>query len=86
MWDIIEFFKNLWDIVTAVVETIVLTAERIDSITFEDNGLTRYLGYARYVMGDLLYGLFTTSVLIALGLSLWTLVMKGIGLLRNFLP
>lgn len=86
MTAISNFLSQLFELISNVVHIIQTTANNIDSITFNDTVFATYLGYARYVMGDPLYSLFTTVILIAIGISLWSYLLKGIGMLKNLLP
>jgi hypothetical protein len=68
---LIEFLKNISTLISASYDLLTNTAHRIDSVNFNETVFHEYLGYAAYVMGQPLYGLFITTVLIAIGLSLW---------------
>lgn len=82
----IDIVKEIFDTVQATVETLTTTCRRIESIDFEDSSILTWLGYAHYAMGTPLYVLFTTVVLIGLGVSLWSFMLKGIMYLRSLLP
>lgn len=85
--DLIEFAKQLYELVVSLLQIISSTADRLDSITFEDGSMIlNYLGYAKYVMTTPLYSLFTSIVLISLGVTVWTYLLKGLGYLKNILP
>jgi hypothetical protein len=83
MFDIV---KEIYDLISGTIETFNTTCERIESISFEDSEIYTWLGYAHYVMGSPLYELFTSVMLIGVGVSLWTFLLKGIGYIKNLLP
>jgi uncharacterized protein YfbU (UPF0304 family) len=84
--NIFELYDVIKDTLTKLVDTIVKTTEVIDSINFDGMVIVPYLGYARYVMGDVLYVTLTSLLIIGVGVTLWTYVLKGIGYLKNLLP
>lgn len=81
----IDFFKSIVELITNLVTTISGTADRIDEITFEGSVFVDYLGYAKYAMGAPLYTLFTSIILIAIGVSLWSYLVKGVMYIRGLL-
>lgn len=81
----IEILDQLIDTISATIETLNNTCVRIDSIEFEDSLFSVYLGYAHYALGTPLYVLFTTVVLISLGVSLWSFILRFIMFLRQML-
>jgi hypothetical protein len=83
---LIEFFQNVVALVGSVITILIDTASNIDSINFETSVFNDYFGYARYCMGETLYMLLTTVVLIAVGVTIWSYLLKGIGMLKNLLP
>lgn len=81
-----EFFQNIVTIIQTVIQTIADTAKNIDGIKFEGTAFSDWLGYARYGMGSPLYTLFTVVILISIGISIWTFLLKGISYLKSILP
>lgn len=81
-----EFFQEVVNFIYSVLNIIATTADNIDTIKFESTVFADWMGYARYAMGDPLYILFTTTILISIGVTLWTYLIKGIGYLRGMLP
>lgn len=81
-----EFLQQIVELANAVLETIQNTVEMLDSITFDEGFVRDYLGYAKYVLGTPLYTLLTTVILIGLGVTLWTYLLKGITYLKSLLP
>lgn len=77
---------KLIDILEDMISTIDSTADAIDSITFKDSFFSDYLGYVRYVLGDTFYLLFSSVVLISLGIGLFTTFLRGWQLIRSLLP
>lgn len=86
MNDILELFDKVVWLLNQVIQTIIDTSDRIDSINFDDSVFANYLGYAKYAMGTSLYALFTTVILISIGVTLWVYLLKGIGYIKNILP
>jgi hypothetical protein len=82
----LEILNEIYELVTGTIETLTTTCQRIESISFEDSGIYTWLGYAHYVMGSPLYELFTSVMLIGVGVTLWTYLLKGIGYIKNLLP
>lgn len=81
-----EFLYRLVQLLWLSIEAIQNTTKELDKITFTDTTMKDYLGYARYAMGTPLYTLFSSVILIAVGVTLWTYMLKGIGYLKNLLP
>lgn len=85
--DFVEFLYRILELLGLAIGVINDTAARLDSIDFNNDFVfVHYLGYAKYVMGTPLYTLFTTVILIAIGVTLWTYLLKGIGYLKHLLP
>ena len=84
--DFLQIIDNIVQLISDVIEIITTTATNIDSITFTNTVFHEYLGYAKYAMGSTLYGLFTTVILISIGVTLWSYLLKGIGMIKNLLP
>lgn len=82
----IDFFQNIVDIITNVISIIANTADNIDTIKFNSTAFADWLGYARYAMGDPLYIMFTTTILISIGVTLWTYLLKGVEMIKSLLP
>ena len=82
----IDFLKDAVDLINTSSDVMADTCSRIDSITFEGLTINKWLGYAHYVMGTPLYMLFSTVVLISLGLMLWKWTIRGITMLFELLP
>jgi hypothetical protein len=82
----LEFLSNIVSLIKGIIDTIVNTSDRIDSIKFDNTEFANWLGYARYAMGDSLYILFTTTVLISIGATIWGYITKGIAAIRGLLP
>lgn len=81
-----DFLTKTAETIGRCVDAFTGTCRRIDSVTFTDMALNDWLGYAHYVMGTPLYTLFSTVLLIAIGITIWTYVLKGIKLLLSILP
>lgn len=82
----IEFFQEIGLLINGTTQVLCETCERIDSITFQDNFFTQYLGYTHYVLGTPLFTLLTSVILIGIGISIWTYLLKGIDYIRNLIP
>jgi hypothetical protein len=83
---VLDVLGSFIEFLTGLIQIISDTASNIDHITFEKSLFKDYMGYAHYAMGTPLYTLFTTIILIAIGVTLWTYILKGIGMIRNLLP
>lgn len=86
MFDVLNVLKELYDLIVGTVETLNQTCDCINSISFDNSEIYQWLGYAHYVMGDPLYQLFTTVMLVGVGVTLWTYLLKGIAYLKSLLP
>jgi hypothetical protein len=84
--DSLEFLERLFNLLVSVGESIDETSRQLYSIDFQNNIFTEYMGYFRYVVGDTNYILFTTVLLIAIGISLWKYVIQGFSYIKSFLP
>lgn len=82
-YDLVQFIDKIVEILLMVVETTDKTADLLNGIEFQENAFTHYLGYARYVMGAPLWYLFTTVLLIPIGVTIWVYALKGIGYIKN---
>jgi hypothetical protein len=83
---VIGFFQDIVTLIWNLIDTLVSTSIRIDSIRFDNTEFAHWMGYARYAMGDTLYVLFTTTILISIGASMWSYLLKGIAMLKGLLP
>lgn len=82
----IDFLQGIVTLISDFVSIMISTANNIDTIEFETTAFADWLGYARYVMGDPLYIMFTTSVLISIGVTMWVYLLKGIEMIKSLLP
>lgn len=82
----IGFLASIVQLINQTIDIIINTTDRIDEITFDNTAFAEWLGYARYAMGDPLYILFTSVILISIGVTLWTYLLKGISYIRSILP
>jgi hypothetical protein len=83
---ILEIFQELWNLVITGSSTLNETCVRLKQIDFNNIPFTHWLGYAHYMLGTPLYTMFTSVVLISLGISLWTYTLKGIGYIKSLIP
>lgn len=83
---LISLYDTIVDDITILTTTLTTTISYIDSINFEDNGVTDFLGYARFLFGDVNYIALCTFFIAGLGLTMWVVVLKIIGLIKNLLP
>jgi hypothetical protein len=83
---LIGFLASIVALIKETISVIVNTTDRIDAIKFDNTAFAEWLGYARYAMGDPLYILFTSVILISIGVTLWTYLLKGIGYIKTILP
>ena len=80
-----SFFTKLYYLIVDILGIMSDTANRIDAVQFDGSAITTYLGYAHYAMGNL-YTVFTSVILIAIGLAIWGALLKGVGYIKNLLP
>ena len=81
-----EFLSKVIEIITHVMTVIATTADNINSIQFSGSLIADYFGYFAYICGTTLYALYTTVLLISIGVALWVYVLKGIAMLKELLP
>jgi hypothetical protein len=82
----LDFLANIVSLISSFIDTIFNTTTRINSIQFDNTVFTDWMGYARYAMGDPLYIMFTTTILISIGVTMWGYITKGIAAIRALLP
>lgn len=82
---ILDWFGAVWDAITSTLNAMLVIAYTIDTLNFDET-LLPYLGYARYVMGDYNYVLFSSICVISLGIFIWVFIHKGILWSRSILP
>lgn len=83
---ITSFFTRVYDIIMTMITSMGSTIAYLDAVNFNESFIFGYLGYVRYFMGDLNYIAFSSMLVIAVGISLWHLVLQAIGLIKNMLP
>lgn len=79
----LEFLESVNNILNLTAETMLTTTETIDSVDFDNNIATDYLGYFRWIVGDINYQLFTTLLIVSAGVTIWTTTLKGIGFVKD---
>lgn len=87
----IDGLKRFLEAITTFFEEIVVvldqTTSLLNGIHFENSIIAHYLGYVRTVFGAPLWMLFTTVLLVPIGVSIWIYSLKGIDLVkRMFTP
>lgn len=81
-----DFFTEIVNILTNVTDAINDTADYLDDIDFSNTWIFEFMGYARYVLGDVNYVMLTMICIIAIGLSVWSFLLRAVGWLKNLLP
>lgn len=84
--DTSEFFSLIFSIIYKMTVAMHNATVQLDSVNFTDTIMANYLGYVKYVTGDLIYIALITGAQIALGITLWKLLLRGVGLVKNLLP
>lgn len=83
----IEFFAEVLQLFEDMIVTLVETTSRIDALEFAGGEqVLHYLGYMKYIMGAPLYTIFTSIILISIGVAMYTYLIKGIGYIKNLIP
>lgn len=81
-----DFLKELGDIASSVVDAMDTGVKYLNSVDFTQTAVFKYLGYFRWVMGDINYFAFTSTIIIGLAVTIWTYTLKGLNYLKTFLP
>lgn len=84
--DVISFFTELVSIFANLSESLGQATVYLDDVDFSQSFVAKYLGYARYTMGDPAYPMLMTMCLIGVAYSLWEFAVKGVTFMRNLLP
>jgi hypothetical protein len=80
---LIEFIQKVIDLLVAVSGVINNTADMLNEVEFIGGIFHEYLGYIRFVFGAPLWIMFTTVLLIPLGVTVYIYTLKGIGYIKN---
>lgn len=78
-----EFLSTIVSFFQELLVIIQQTTDLLNGVNFSESVIAKYLGYPRYVMGAPLWTLFTTVLLIPLGVTIWIYSLKGIDLLKK---
>lgn len=82
----LDFFTRVYDIILQMLSAMNRATIYLDSIDFTESVMATYLGYFRFVAGDILFFALLTGAQIALGITLWKLLLRGVGFIKNLLP
>jgi hypothetical protein len=80
-----QFWAALIQILWNITDTLVNTTNTIDSIEFEDNIFTQYMGYAKTVTGAPLWTMLTSVMMISIGVTVYKTFLKGVALVKDLL-
>lgn len=79
----IQFFEAIVQVIYTAHENVVLTTQSLNAVNLSQTEIVKWLGHARYVMGDPLYIAFTAGCLISTGFALYKLILQGISAVRQ---
>lgn len=84
---ITSIFSKINEIVTTVGSQLDDLVTRLDDVQFDENfAITKFLGLIHYVLGDPMYQMFCTMILIGAGFLLWKLIKIVINTVSSFIP
>ncbi|PJO44004.1 hypothetical protein, partial [Lysinibacillus xylanilyticus] len=73
--DIFTHIAQFWSAIIAILVTIadvlLNTTDRIDAINYDDLEIVNYLGYVKYVLGDTLWFMLMSGILISIGVTVY---------------
>jgi hypothetical protein len=81
-----QFFTDVFGIVESMMGAMNRATFYLDETDFNTSIVAEYIGYFRFIVGDLVYIAFITVAQIALGITLWKLLLKGVMLIKSLLP
>lgn len=84
--DLSAFFTAIVSLLTDIIDIVNQTVQLLNGVDFKGSIVAEYLGYIRYIFGPTLWFMFTTVLLIPLGVTIWIYCLKGIGYLKEVLP
>lgn len=82
----IEFFEKIGALFLLPLEFLNNAAKALNDYQFEELILYDFLGYMHFAMGTPLYMLFSSVVLIGVGASLWSFIVKAVNWLIDMIP
>ncbi|PJO40625.1 hypothetical protein [Lysinibacillus xylanilyticus] len=87
--DIFTHIAQFWSAIIAILVTIadvlLNTTDRIDAINYDDLEIVNYLGYVKYVLGDTLWFMLMSGILISIGVTVYFTFLRGIKLVKDLL-
>lgn len=84
---ITTIYQQILNIINAIGTNLDELVNRLDATQFGSvSGLSQDLGTIRYIIGDPLYLLFGTLIMIGVGFTLWKLIKIVISAISGFIP
>lgn len=80
---LVEFIQKIIDLLVAIIDVTDKTTDLLNGVMFTGTVMHEYLGYVRYIFGTPLWFMFTTVLLIPLGVTVYVYTLKGIGYIKN---
>lgn len=84
--ELAELFTSIVTLLTDIVEIVRTTVGLLNGVDFNNSIVAEYLGYVRFIFGPTLWLMFSTVLLIPLGVTVWIYCLKGIGYIKEILP
>jgi hypothetical protein len=81
-----EFFTMITKILMYPPFILTKGADALNAYNFDKTLLSEYLSYFHYAVGTPIFILFTSLALIAIAISIWSLVVKAIALIMEIIP
>lgn len=82
----IEFFEKIVDLFLLPLEFLNNAAAALNNFHFDETILYDYLGYMHFAMGTPLYIIFSSVLLIGIGASLWSFIIKAVNWILEMIP
>lgn len=83
---IIGFINEINTVLDAILIQMDLATNYLDNVNFNGSYIVQFLGYVRWIMGDINYAAFMTMLLIGAGISLWQFSLRAVDLIKSLLP
>lgn len=81
-----DFYDKIIEAIEDATEYLLSTTAKIDAVTFDDLGITQFLGYVHYFMGDIGYTGMMSMIVIIAGINIFNFILSAIGKLKGLLP
>lgn len=82
-----NIFTRFMNAITQIYSNISGLPEKLDAITFDESFVvTQFLGLIHYVLGDPLWILFSSSLMIGIGFIMYRIAKVVINLINSIIP